>query len=50
MASILQDGYDCIKICAEEVGKAFSLGIPSPAGLERRMAAQPVRTERIVAG
>jgi len=50
MASILQEGYDCIKICAEEAGKAISLGILSPAGLERRLAPQPVRTERILAG
>jgi len=50
MASILQEEYDCIKICAEGVGKAISLGIPSPAGIERRLAPQPVLTERIVTG
>jgi hypothetical protein len=49
MASLLQEGFDCTKICVEGVGKVFSLGYPAPAGLEWRLAPQPVRTERILA-
>jgi CRP/FNR family transcriptional regulator, cyclic AMP receptor protein len=47
MASLLQEGFDCTKICAEEVGKFIPPGNPSPAGIEMGLAPRPVRTGRI---